>query len=273
MIASAFHPVRWEERVRIITFNANGIRAAARKGFFDWLSGQDADLVCIQELKAQAHQLEGHDAFFPDGYHAYIEEATNRKGYSGVATYSRKQPEEVIRGMGHEEFDAEGRYLELVFGNLSVINLYAPSGSAGDHRQESKDRYLDYFLPYLKRRKNEGREMIICGDFNIAHKRIDLKNWRSNQKNSGFLPHEREWMDRLFDELGFVDAFRILDSRPERYTWWSHRGRAWENNVGWRIDYQVVTPALAGKVRRAEIYQGERLSDHAPLILDYDHAL
>lgn len=257
--------------MRIISFNANGIRAAARKGFFEWLARQDADVVCIQELKAQQHQLEGDDTFFPEGYHCFYEEATNRKGYSGVALYARREPDEVIRGMGHEEFDAEGRYIEARFGNLAVASLYAPSGSSGDHRQASKDRYLEYFLPYLDRRKAAGDDFVLCGDLNIAHKEIDLKNWKSNRKNSGFLPYEREWMDRLFDEVGYVDAFRAVNPNPDEYTWWSNRGRAWEKNVGWRIDYHIVTPGLADRVRAAYVYREERLSDHAPLTLDYDY--
>lgn len=257
--------------MRIISFNANGIRAAARKGFFEWLARQDADVVCIQELKAQQHQLEGDDTFFPEGYHCFYEEATNRKGYSGVALYARREPDELIRGMGHEEFDAEGRYIEARFGNLAVASLYAPSGSSGDHRQASKDRYLEYFLPYLERRKAAGDDFVLCGDLNIAHKEIDLKNWRSNRKNSGFLPYEREWMDRLFDEVGYVDAFRAVNPNPDEYTWWSNRGRAWEKNVGWRIDYHIVTPGLADRIEAAHVYREERLSDHAPLTLDYDY--
>ncbi|MES1943189.1 exodeoxyribonuclease III Xth [Salinisphaera sp. PC39] len=257
--------------MRIISFNANGIRAAARKGFFEWLARQDADVVCIQELKAQQHQLEGDDTFFPEGYHCFYEEATNRKGYSGVALYARREPDELIRGMGHEEFDAEGRYIEARFGNLAVASLYAPSGSSGDHRQASKDRYLAYFLPYLERRKAAGDDFVLCGDLNIAHKEIDLKNWRSNRKNSGFLPYEREWMDRLFDEVGYVDAFRAVNPNPDEYTWWSNRGRAWEKNVGWRIDYHIVTPGLADRIEAAYVYREERLSDHAPLTLDYDY--
>lgn len=261
--------------MRIISFNANGIRAAARKGFFDWLARRDADVVCIQELKAQQHQLEGDPTFFPEGYHCFYEEATNRKGYSGVALYAKREPDELVRGMGHDEFDAEGRYLEARFGDLTVASLYAPSGSSGDHRQESKERYMDYFLPFLEKRRLEKRrrgkgELLICGDWNIAHKEIDLRNWKSNQKNSGFLPHERAWMDKLFGEAGYMDAFRVVNREPDQYTWWSNRGRARENNVGWRIDYHVVTPGLAGRVKGEEIYTGENFSDHAPLMLEYD---
>lgn len=256
--------------MRVISFNANGIRAAARKGFFDWLPAQDADIVAIQELKAQQHQLEDDARFWPDDYHCFYEEATNRKGYSGVGLYTRREPDNVVRGMGLEEFDAEGRYLEAQFDGFAVATLYAPSGSSGDHRQDSKERWLDFFPDFLAERRRVNGELMVCGDWNIAHTEKDIKNWRSNKKNSGFLPHERAWLDRIFGEAGFVDAFRVVDDRDERYTWWSNRGRAWQNNVGWRIDYQVVTPGLAERVQGADIYQAERLSDHAPLILDYD---
>lgn len=263
--------------MRVISFNANGIRASARKGFFDWLAQQDADVVCIQELKAQVHQLEADKTFYPEGYHCFYEEATSRKGYSGVGLYSRREPDEVRRGMGHEEFDAEGRYIEARFGDISVASLYAPSGSSGDHRQASKERYLEHFMAVLKERaracRAQGGELLICGDWNIAHKEIDLKNWKNNQKNSGFLPHERAWMDELFDAAGFTDAFRVVNQAPDQYTWWSNRGQARAKNVGWRIDYHVVTPGLADRVRSAEIHPEPQLSDHAPLILDYDYAL
>jgi len=257
--------------MRIISFNANGIRAAARKGFYDWLAGANADVVCIQELKAQQDQLEGHPEFWPQGYHCYYEAATSKKGYSGVAIYARREPDKLIRGMGHEEFDGEGRYIEAVFGDLAVASLYAPSGSSGEHRQASKERYMDYFLPYLKKRARKQGEVVICGDWNIAHKEIDLKNWKPNQKNSGFLPHERAWMDTLFGEAGYVDAFRQINTEPEQYTWWSNRGQAYANNVGWRIDYHVVTPGLADKVCGEQIYTQQKFSDHAPLIIDYDY--
>lgn len=258
--------------MRVISFNANGIRAAARKGFFEWLPGQDADLVCIQETKAQVHQLEADPQFFPDGYHCYYYDASVRKGYAGTALYSRIEPDEVIRGMGHDEFDAEGRYLEARFGDLRLASLYAPSGSSGDHRQESKERYMDHFLPFLAARAGNSGECLICGDWNIAHKEIDLKNWKSNQKNSGFLPHEREWMTRLFEETGYVDVQRSLTDEAI-YTWWSNRGRARENNVGWRIDYHAATPGLAGTAKSQSVYTDSWFSDHAPLIIDYEYAL
>ncbi len=254
--------------MRIITLNCNGIRSAARKGLFRWLPRQRADVVCLQETKAQEHQLD-HGDFRPRGYNAFYFDA-EKKGYSGVALFSRSEPDEVVRGFGVEEFDREGRYLEARFGRLSVVSLYVPSGSSGPHRQASKYRFMDAFLPYLKSLKRRRRDYLLCGDFNIAHKPIDLKNWRSNQKNSGFLPEERAWLDVVFGSVGYVDTFREVDPRPEQYTWWSNRGQAWAKNVGWRIDYQVASPSLAGKARRARIYKDQRFSDHAPLIMDYD---
>jgi exodeoxyribonuclease-3 len=253
--------------MRIITLNTNGIRASAKKGMFTWLSQQDADVVCIQETKAQEHQLED-EVFKPEGYACYYVDAI-KKGYSGVALYSRREPDKVMTKMGCEEFDNEGRYVEAQFGKLNVISLYAPSGSSNELRLASKDRFADFFLPYLKQLKRKRRDYIICGDWNIAHKEIDLKNWRSNQKNSGFLPRERAWMDSLF-EMGYVDAFREINPEPDQYTWWSNRGQAWAKNVGWRLDYQIVSPRLKGKVKSAAIYKEERFSDHAPLIMDYD---
>jgi exodeoxyribonuclease-3 len=254
--------------MRIVTLNCNGIRSAARKGLFTWLPRQRADVVCLQETKAQEHQLD-HGDFRPKGWHCFYFDA-QKKGYAGVAIFSRREPDEVIRGFGVEEFDREGRYLEARFGPLSVISVYFPSGSAGPHRQASKFRFLDAFVPWLVELKGRPREHVLCGDFNIAHKPIDLENWRSNQKNSGFLPEERAWLDRLFGELGWVDAFREVDPRPRQYTWWSNRGQAWAKNVGWRLDYQVVSPGLAGKARAARIYKDRRFSDHAPLVMDYD---
>lgn len=260
--------------MRVMSFNANGIRAAQRKGFFEWMAAQDPDVVCIQELKAQQHQLEGIEAFWPAGYHCFYEEATSRKGYSGVAIYSKREPDEVIRGMGHEEFDGEGRYIEARFkrpgGDLRIASLYAPSGSSGDHRQDSKERYLVYFLDFLRTQAATNGEYLVVGDWNIAHREIDLKNWKNNKKNSGFLPHERAWMDTLFDEVGLVDVFRRVNPNEDQFTWWSNRGRAWDNNVGWRIDYHVATPGLADKATDEYVYREERLSDHAPLIIDYD---
>jgi exodeoxyribonuclease-3 len=254
--------------MRIVTLNCSGIRSAARKGLFDWLPRQRADVVCLQETKAQEHQLD-HGDFRPAGFHCQYFDAET-KGYSGVAVFSKAKPDTVIRGFGVGEFDREGRYLEVRFGRLSVVSLYLPSGSSGPHRQASKFRFLEAFLPYLRSLRRKRREYVFCGDFNIAHRPIDLKNWRSNQKNSGFLPEERAWLDTVFDELGYVDAFRAVDERPEQYTWWSNRGQAWAKNVGWRIDYQVLSPSLARAPRAARIYKERRFSDHAPLIMDYE---
>ena len=253
--------------MRIITLNTNGIRASAKKGMFTWLAQQNADVVCIQETKAQQHQLED-EVFRPKRYACYYVDAI-KKGYSGVALYARREPDKIITKMGCEEFDNEGRYVEAQFGKLNIISLYAPSGSSNELRLASKDRFSDFFLPYLKQLKRKRRDYIICGDWNIAHKEIDLKNWRSNQKNSGFLPRERAWMDSVF-EMGYVDAFREINPEPDQYTWWSNRGQAWAKNVGWRIDYQIVSPRLKGKVKSAAIYKEERFSDHAPLTMDYD---
>ncbi|SIT69115.1 exodeoxyribonuclease-3 [Ectothiorhodosinus mongolicus] len=254
--------------MRIINFNANGIRSAARKGFFEWLEHQSADVVCIQETKAQIHQLDD-EIFHPRGYECFYFDA-QKKGYSGVALYSKKSPEHVIMGMGIEEFDTEGRYLEARYGGLSVISVYLPSGSSGDHRQEVKWRFLDAFMPELQKRHSDGRQYVYCGDWNIAHKPIDLRNWRSNQKNSGFLPEERAWLDRLYDEVGWVDTFRAVNPNPDEYTWWSNRGQARANNVGWRLDYQIATPLLSSSVRQASVHRDDHFSDHAPVIMDYD---
>jgi len=257
--------------MRIITANVNGIRAAGRKGFFDWLSKQQADVVCIQETKAQLHQLED-DMYCPEGYHCYYHDA-QKKGYSGVALYCRQQPDRIIEGMDNQEFDAEGRYIEAQFGNLSVISLYMPSGSSKEERQQAKYRCMDHMMAKLDEMKASGRDYIICGDWNIAHKNEDIRNWKGNQKNSGFLPEERAWLDVLFDQKGFVDAFRELPQQEHEYTWWSNRGQAWANNVGWRIDYHVLTPSLKGTVKATEIYKDERFSDHSPLIIDYDYEI
>jgi len=248
--------------------NANGIRAAARKGFFDWMAAQDPDVVCIQETKAQLHQLTD-PCFAPAGYHCFYEDA-QKKGYSGVAIYSKVKPDRIIRGFGVQEFDDEGRYLEIRIGKLSVVSVYLPSGSSSEERQAAKFRFLDAFGPYLQKLHKRKSEYVLCGDWNIAHKEIDLKNWKANQKNSGFLPEERAWMDELLGARRFVDAFRQVNDKAEQYTWWSNRGRAWDNNVGWRLDYQIVTPGMKDRIRSADIFKTDRFSDHAPLTMDYE---
>ncbi len=256
---------------RIISLNANGIRAAARKGFFEWLARQAADVVCIQETKAQEHQL-GDAVFRPEGYHSFYEDA-EKKGYSGVAIYTRHEPEKVVRGLGIDAYDREGRYLEVQLSGLAVASVYLPSGTSGDERQAFKMQMLDDFLAHMKKTRRRRREYVFCGDFNIAHTKADIKNWRSNQKNSGFLPEERAWMDTMIHKGGFVDAFRELPQEEHEYSWWSNRGQAWANNTGWRIDYHITTPGLAGRVKATDIYRDERFSDHAPVTIDYDFQL
>ncbi len=252
--------------MRVITLNVNGIRAAERKGFFSWLQQQGADIVCLQEIKAQSHQLDS-SVFHPLGYHCYYHEA-EKKGYSGVAIYSKIQPDLIVKGIGWSDVDTEGRFIEAQFGNLSVISLYLPSGSSGEERQAFKFSFMARFLPYLQDCFKSKRDYIICGDWNIAHKEIDLKNWRGNRKNSGFLPEERTWLDQLFSE-GWLDAFRLVNQDSEQYTWWSNRGQAWAKNVGWRIDYQIISAGLEDKVVATSIFKDERFSDHAPLLVDY----
>lgn len=257
--------------MQIITLNLNGIRAAARKGAFEWLSTQQADIVCVQELKAQIPDLVD-EIRSPNGFHGYFH-CAEKKGYSGVGIYSRQKPDQVIEGIGIIEIDQEGRYIRADYGKLSVISLYLPSGSSGDHRQDSKDFFLEKFYPILEEMAASDREFLICGDLNIAHKEIDLKNWRANQKNSGFLPKERAWLTDVFDKIGFVDVFRRINPDPHQYTWWSNRGQAWANNVGWRIDYHIATPGIASKATTTSIYKEQRFSDHSPLIIEYDYNL
>ena len=253
--------------MRIITVNLNGIRSAAGKGFYEWLGRQDADTVCLQELKAQAADMTG-EMLAPHGYHGYFHYA-EKKGYSGVGIYCREQPQQVISGLGIAEFDAEGRYICADFAGFSVVSVYLPSGSSGEERQAVKFRFMEAFMPHLKELRDSGREVVICGDWNIAHREIDLKNWRGNKKNSGFLPEERAWLTELFDEVGFADVFRRVHPELEAYTWWSNRGQAWAKDVGWRIDYQIATPGIAALAESASIYKEQRFSDHAPLIIDY----
>ncbi|GAB5414443.1 MAG: exodeoxyribonuclease III [Congregibacter sp.] len=253
---------------RIVSFNANGIRAAHRKGFFDWMHRTDPDVVCVQETKAQREQLVD-EAFTPSGYHCVYSDA-EKKGYSGTAVYSKVKPRKVITSVGWEPVDSEGRYIQCDFDKLSVISLYVPSGSSSEAALAKKFVFMERFYEHLRALKRKRREFIICADWNTCHQNIDLKNWRSNQKNSGFLPEERAWLDRIYDELGYVDSFRLVDQEPDRYTWWSNRGQAWANNVGWRLDYQMITPRLVPLVRGASIYTDERFSDHAPQTMEYE---
>jgi exodeoxyribonuclease III len=257
--------------MKIMTLNANGIRSAASKGFFEWMLKQRPDILCLQETKAQEHQLPAEVLNLP-GYHSYFHNA-DKKGYSGVAIYSKRKPDGVHMGLGWSDMDAEGRFLQVDFGALSVISLYLPSGSSGPERQAVKFDFMKRFMPVLKKLCQSQRDYIICGDWNIAHKAIDLKNWRSNQRNSGFLPEERAWMDEILETLGWVDAFRVVNQEPDQYTWWSNRGRAREKNVGWRIDYQIINPRLKARVSSVAIYREQRFSDHAPLNVIYDYEL
>src|SRR6201991_4208333 len=230
--------------MRIISLNANGIRSAATKGVFEWLRTQDADVVCLQETKAQESQLTD-PMFRPDGHHCFYHDARSKKGYSGVAIYSKREPDEVRVSLGREDFDCEGRYIEARFGNLSVVSFYIPSGSSGELRQGFKFEVMQWLEPILQQWRQSGRDYVLCGDWNIVRSRMDIKNWTSNQKNSGCLPPERDWLNGLcVEKTGWVDAYRELNAEGQDYTWWSARGAARANNVGWRIDYQFVTPSL-----------------------------
>lgn len=256
--------------MRIISANLNGIRSAANKGFFSWLEQQQADVVCLQELKAQEADLT-EQMRNPAGLEGYFHYA-DKKGYSGVGIYCRRKPDQVIVGLGIADIDAEGRYLRADFGKLSVVALYLPSGSSSEERQQVKFSFMARFMPHLRELAASGREVILCGDWNIAHKEIDLKNWKGNLKNSGFLPEERAWLTQLFDEVGFVDVWRQLYPEAPGYTWWSNRGQAYAKDVGWRIDYHITTPGIAAKALQSSIYKDEKFSDHAPLTVDYDWA-
>lgn len=252
---------------KIISANLNGIRSASQKGFFTWLAQQEADFVCVQELKAQAPDMLP-ELLNPNGFYGHFHYA-EKKGYSGVGVYSKQKPDHVVIGFGDAQFDAEGRYVRCDFGNLSIISVYLPSGSSSPERQAAKFDFMEVFYPHLKELQASGRELVICGDWNIAHKAIDLKNWKANQKNSGFLPEERDWLSRVLDELAYVDVHRQLDPRAEQYTWWSNRGQAWAKNVGWRIDYQIASAGIAARARQVAVYKEQRFSDHAPLLIDY----
>jgi len=259
--------------LRIISLNLNGIRSATTKGFLDWLPAQQADIVCVQELKAQAGDL-SEPMRAPAGMQGWFHHA-EKKGYSGVGIYSRHTPDRVVEGLGIADIDAEGRFLQLDFGKLSVISLYLPSGSSSEERLQVKFDFMDRFLPHMDLLYQSGQEVVVCGDWNIAHREADLRNWKSNQKNSGFLPEERAWLSRLFDEQGWIDVYRSVypDATDACYTWWSNRGQAWVKNVGWRLDYQIATPGIAASARECSVYKEQRFSDHAPLTIDYDWTL
>jgi exodeoxyribonuclease-3 len=259
--------------LRIVTLNLNGIRSAARKGFVDWAAAQDADVICVQEVRASLEDIADEARAFGGltGHFALAE----RRGYSGVGLYLRREPRALRAGFGCDEFDCEGRYLEADLGDVTVVSTYLPSGSSGEERQAAKFRFMARFGPRLAELRASGREVVVCGDLNIAHREADLRNWKSNQKNSGFLPEERAWLSTLLaDDGGWVDVYRRLhpDATDDCYTWWSNRGQAWAKNVGWRLDYQIATPGLARRARRAAVCKEPRFSDHAPLTVDYDPA-
>lgn len=252
--------------LRIMSANLNGIRSAFNKGFYDYLLRANADIVCVQELKAQENDLTD-EMKNPYGMYSVFQFA-QKKGYSGVALYSKKQPTSIQIGLGIPEFDLEGRFVRADFDDLSVISLYLPSGSISDERQQVKFKFMDAFFPILNQLLSANQRVLICGDWNIAHQNIDLKNWKGNQKNSGFLPQEREWISKLLFS-GWVDVFRTLYPEIPGYTWWSNRGQAYAKDVGWRIDYHMANQALAQTATSASIYKDEKFSDHAPLIVDY----
>ncbi|MEJ6021684.1 exodeoxyribonuclease III [Ramlibacter sp. PS4R-6] len=261
---------------KLTSLNANGIRSAATKGVEAWIAKTRPDCICLQEVKAQAEDVEGRFEEMA-GLKGHFHFA-QKKGYSGVAVYTKHAPSDVIVGFGSGEFDAEGRYVELRFDTparkFSVISCYFPSGSSGEERQQAKFRFLDAFDPHLVRLK-QGRDFILCGDVNIAHSERDLKNWKGNRKNSGFLPEERAWMTKILSETGLVDVYRHLkpETTEECYTWWSNRGQAYAKNVGWRLDYHLATPPVAQLARQESIYKTERFSDHAPITVEYDFNL
>lgn len=257
--------------MKLITLNCNGIRSAARKGFYTWMQEQDPDIVCLQETKAQEHQLPLEAAAVSHYTGVFLD--AQRRGYSGVAIYARREPDRIVRGLGWPDFDPDARYLQLDFGNLSIVSLYVPSGSAGPARQAVKERFLERFYGELARLRSTGRSYIIAGDFNIAHREIDVYNPQRCSRISGFFPNERAWIGRVFDELEWVDAFRVADPAAGRFTWWSNFQSAFERNSGWRIDYHLVTPDLRESIRSASIYREARFSDHAPVTMEYELAL
>ena len=254
--------------MRVISFNANGIRSAIRKGFYEWLAEQNADFVCIQETKMKTSEHQDLDGIIPPGYYAEFEDAKKR-GYSGVAIFAKHKPLAIQRRLGLPESDDEGRYLQFDYPQFSIVSVYMPSGTSGEGRQDVKMKFLSHFQQYLEENLAQAKPLIICGDWNIAHQPIDLKNWKTNQKTSGFLPEERAWLDIVFQDLGYIDAFRVKNQEPLQYSWWSMRQQARAKNVGWRIDYHVVSPQIKPHIAEVKIISEPFFSDHAPVVIDY----
>ena len=254
--------------MKVLTLNVCGIRASQKKGLFKWLNKIKPDLICFQEVRALEEQISSDD-FNITGYKRYMSVA-EKKGYSGVCIYTKEIPKNINESFGSKLFTSEGRFIELELNKLNIISIYFPSGSSGEARQELKYQFMSKFESYLKKIKKIKKPILICGDWNIAHKEIDIKNWKGNKKNSGFLPEERAWIDKIINHYGCIDTFRFINDKPDNYTWWSNRGRAWDNNVGWRIDYQMLSSPKDIKILSADIYKKERFSDHSPLIIDYD---
>lgn len=260
--------------LRVVSINVNGLRSAAKKGFFDWLATSDADVVCIQESRISHEQWT--DEFRPAGWHTHLF-AAQKAGYAGTAIYSRLPFKSIQDGLGFELADTQGRFIKAEFDiqgidyPVFIASLYLPSGSSGDEAQARKDLFLDEYKQILKRWRDDNQSIIICGDYNIVHKKIDIKNWSGNQKASGCLPHERAWLDYIYDELGYVDTFRhVRADEPFLYSWWSNRGQARAKNVGWRIDYQACSPDWRARAVGAWVYRDSWFSDHAPVVIDYD---
>ena len=254
--------------MKVLTLNVCGIRASQKKGLFKWLKKVKPDLICFQEVRALEEQISSDD-FNITGYKRYMSVAA-KKGYSGVCIYTKETPKNINKSFGSKLFANEGRFIELELNKLHIISIYFPSGSSGEIRQELKYKFMSKFESYLKKMEKRNKPVLICGDWNIAHKEIDIKNWKGNKKNSGFLPKERAWIDKIINYYNCIDAFRFINDKPDNYTWWSNRGRAWDNNVGWRIDYQMLSSPKNVAILSADIYKKERFSDHSPLIIDYD---
>lgn len=266
------HTLKVNERLlRVISINVNGLRAAEKKGLLDWLNESEADVVCMQETRINHDQWT--DKFKPEGWHTHLFPA-ERAGYAGTAIYSRLPIVSLSRGLGFELADSQGRFITAEFDlgldkPVFISSLYLPSGSSGDEAQARKDIFLDEYKQILKHWRDEDKSVIICGDYNIVHKRVDIKNWSGNQKASGCLPHERAWLDHIYDELGYVDTFRVVRKESEVYSWWSNRGQARAKNVGWRIDYQACSPDWKERTVGAWVYKDNWFSDHAPVVIDY----